>query len=392
MAETADAVVVGGGVVGSSVAYHLAEAGLRRVVVLEGAERQGTGSTGRAMGGARAQFASPAHVRMSLWSLDVFAAFEELTGVPAGFRPNGYLMLAARPEQLERLREARELQRAAGLLDVEILSAAEVCDRLPLLAPERVAGGAFRQGDAFVDPLALVSGFTRAALRRGARLRLSAPATGIRVEGGRVAGVEVRGEAISTPVVVNAAGPWAAAVAALAGVDLPVRPLRRQIAGTGPLADLPPDLPMVIDLEDGFHFRPDFRVGPPPGARLGAADPVDVSAFRTDFEPAFAEAVRARAARTAPLLGAAVIDPARCGAGLYAMSPDHHAILGESPEVAGLFFANGFSGHGVMHSPATGRILAELVTAGHSATFPEAADFGPGRFTSGRLLHEPAVY
>lgn len=391
MVETADVVVVGGGVVGSSIAYHLVEAGVRDVLVLEGAEHPGAGSTGRAMGGVRAQFASPSHIRMSLHSIEFFARFEELTGTPSDYRPDGYLLLASRPGQLERLREVRELQAAAGLHDVEILSAEEVLRRFPLLHPEAVLGGAFRQNDGFIDPLALIRGFSRRAAEGGARLRMGAPATAIRREGNRVAGVETPGGVVATRVVVNAAGPWAAGVAAMAGVDLPVRPLRRQIVGTLPFPGLPPGLPMIIDLTDGFHFRPDYRMGPP-GVRIAAPDPEEVWGFRTDFDPTFAEALLPRAERTAPCLRGVVVDPARCSAGLYSVSPDHHAILGEAPGVEGLFLANGFSGHGVMHSPATGRILAELVVHGESRTFPEAAEFSPRRFPAGRLLHEPAVY
>lgn len=392
LAERADVVIIGAGVVGSSIACHLVQVGVRSVVMLESAERQGSGTTGRAIGGVRAQFANPAHIRMSLHSLDCFARFEEITGIPSGYRPNGYLLLATRPGQLERLHQVREHQRAAGLHDVEILSAAEIAYRFPLLRVDAVFGGAFRQADGFIDPLALVQGYTQSAVEGGARLRLAAPAIGIRVRSGRVAGVQTPDGFISTRTVVNAAGPWAAAIARMADIDLPVRPLRRQIVGIRPLAGLPPDLPMVIDLGDGLHFRPDFRVGPPPGLRIGAPDPVEVWDFGTEFDPSILAAIFPRAELTAPLLRGAVVDRDRCSAGLYEVSPDHHAILGSMPEVEGFFFANGFSGHGVMHSPATGLILAELITRGVSSTFPEVAEFAPDRFREGRLLHEPAVY
>lgn len=391
MARTADVVVIGGGITGASVAFHLCTAGVRRVVVLERG-RSGDGSTGRAMGGARAQFADPLHIRMSLHSIAVFERFEEITGCGAGYLPHGYLLLATSAAHLERLAQIGSVQRAEGLTDVEMLSTAEVARRLPFLRTDDVLGAAFRQRDGFVDPLAVMRGFASAAARMGARLLERSPVWAVRVSGGRVVGVNTEGGRIDAPCVVNAAGPWAAEIARMAGVDLPVRPLRRQIARTGPIALLPPDTPMVIDLTDGFHLRPDPRGDRTPGLRIAGPDPVE--AYGLDFraDPAFGDAAAAWLGRRAPELARAAGGTPRCSAGLYAVSPDHHAILGEEPGVRGFYEANGFSGHGVMHAPATGRILAELVTAGRSETFPGADALSPSRFLAGELLHEPAVF
>lgn len=391
MRESADVVIVGGGVVGASIAYHLTRLGVRDVVVLERGG-VGSGSTGRAMGGVRAQFADPLHIRMSLFSMEMFERLGEITGFDPGYLPHGYLLLATTDEHVERLEEVSALQRAAGLDDVQMLNADEVGQRLPFLETRDVRGAAFRQRDGFIDPLALLRGFRAAAERAGCRVEEGAPVTAIVTERGRVVGVQTASRSIATRVLVNAAGAWSASVAALVGSELPVTPLRRQIVRTGPVTSLSGEIPMVIDLTDGFHFRPDPRESGPPGIRIAGPDARERRAFDEAFDPDFVGPAVGWACRRAPRLGGIRAEPDRCSAGLYAMTPDHHAILGEDPRVQGFFQANGFSGHGVMHSPATGRILAELITDGRSSTFPDAERLGPGRFAAGALLHEPAVF
>lgn len=391
MRETADVVVVGGGVTGASIAFHLAEAGVRDVVVLESG-RLGSGSTGRAMGGMRAQFADPLHIRMSLFSMALFEAFADVTGGSCGYLPHGYLLLATTPEHLTGLADAARIQRAAGLSDVEALTADEVARRLPFLECSDVMGAAFRERDGFIDPIGLLNGFADAAMRAGCRFVESARVTAVRTAGGTVVGVDTADRAFDAPVVVNAAGAWSAAVAGLAGIELPVQPLRRQLARTRPVPDVPAAMPMVIDLTNGFHFRPDPRGSGPPGLRIAGPDARPVQDFETSFDREFLHPAISWATRRAPRLGPLTPDEPRCSAGLYAVSPDHHAILGEEAELRGFYEANGFSGHGVMHSPATGRILAELITSGRSETFPEASCLGPARLRDGTLLTEPAVF
>lgn len=391
MAETADVVVIGGGVTGASIAFHLAVAGVRDVVVIERG-RLGGGSTSRAMGGVRAQFADPIHIRMSLFSIDVFERFTDLTGCPAGYLPHGYLLLATSPAHMARLAEVSTLQSRAGLDDVEMITPAEVARRLPFLDTSDVLGAAFRQRDGFVEPLAILHGFAAAAGRAGCRFIEGEAVADIEVSGGRIAGVRTSTVSIATRTVVNAAGAWSAGTAALAGLDLPLRPLRRQITRTRPVPGMPDGSPMVIDLTDGFHFRPDPRPAGPQGLRIAGPDAEELHGFDDAFDPVFAGRAVAWARRRAPGLGSPEADLDRCSAGLYAVTPDHHAVLGEEPDLPGFFQANGFSGHGVMHSPATGRILADLITAGGSDTFPGAERLGPGRFRMGALLNEPAVF
>lgn len=391
MASTADVVVIGGGVTGASVAFHLAMSGVRDVVVVERG-RRGGGSTARAMGGVRAQFADPLHIRMSLFSIQLFERFGDVTGRSSGYLPRGYLLLATTPEHTARLAEVAALQRSAGLHDVETLTPDEVARRLPFLEMDDVLGASFRQRDGFVEPMALVGGFSAAAKRAGCRFIEGEEVTAIESSDGAVAGVRTPGRVIATRTVVNAAGAWSAGVAALAGLELPLRPMRRQIARTGPLPALPAEIPMVIDLTDGFHFRPDPRAEGPAGLRIAGPDREVLYGFDDTVDPMFARRAVDWAHRRAPGLGRPEPEPALCSAGLYAVTPDNHAVLGEEPELRGFFHANGFSGHGVMHSPATGRIIADLITTGRSATFPGAERLGPGRFRAGALLTEPSVF
>ncbi|HEY0404534.1 MAG TPA: FAD-dependent oxidoreductase [Pyrinomonadaceae bacterium] len=393
MSETAEIVIIGGGIVGASVAYHLTQAGCANVCLLEREAAQGLGSTGRATGGVRAQFATSINIRMSRYSIDFIKNFAEATGHDAGYDPAGYLFVATTERQLEYLRANCERQRLEGVTNVEIIGAADVGAIVPQLRVDDVVGASFCQTDGFVRPLSLLEGFMARACERGVRVRLETEVKGIAVDGKGVAGVMTTRGFISTRVVVNATGAWAAEVARMAGVELPVVPLRRQLVGTKPLAAMPARFPMVIDLTDGFHFRPDSAAaneGATPGVLLAWPDPSETPGFNTEFEPEFAERVLPRAIHRAPCLADALIEPKRCRAGLYEVTPDHHAIIGEAAGVRGLYFANGFSGHGVMHSPATGRVLAELIMDG-AARLMDVSSLSAERFRSGQLLEETSV-
>ncbi|MBD0326123.1 MAG: FAD-binding oxidoreductase [Pyrinomonadaceae bacterium] len=390
MRETADVVIIGGGIVGASVAYHLAEAGYTNVRIVERETAQGLGSTGRATGGVRAQFATAVNIRMSRYSIDFISHFEEATGHPSGYDPAGYLFVATNERQLQYLKETGERQRSEGLTNVEIVSAADIRRMMPQLRADDIVGGSFCQTDGFVVPLSILRGFSERAFERGVRLWLETEVTGIEVEGGSVSRVLTTRGAISTRAVVNATGAWAANVARLAGVEIPITPLRRQLVCTKPLAEMPARFPMVIDMSDGFHFRPDSLAGASPGVLLAWPDPEEEAGFESEFDERFAEKLLPRAVSRVPCLAGAEIDEKRCRAGLYEVTPDHHAIIGEAPGVRGLFLANGFSGHGVMHSPATGLVMSELILEGQARSLDVSA-LGAERFTSGRLLEETSV-
>ncbi|HTB19797.1 MAG TPA: FAD-binding oxidoreductase, partial [Bryobacteraceae bacterium] len=200
-----------------------------------------------------------------------------------------------------------------------------------------------------------------------------------------VSGVLTSKGGISAPVVVNAAGPWAAGIARMAGVDLPVQPLRRMLVPTEPFPGLPERLPMMIDMSTGWHFRQEGL-----GLLMAWAHPNEEPGFRADFDPAYIEKILTHAASRVPDFANLAVNPRRCWAGMYEMSPDHHAILGPSPDVRGFYFANGFSGHGVMHSPATGRILADLILKGETHVI-DAQDLNVQRFAEGRAIEETAI-
>lgn len=390
MIETAEVVVIGGGVVGSSVAYHLAEAGCADVLIVERGTGQGLGSTGKATGGVRAQFATAVNIRMSLYSIDFFSRFEEATGHACGYQPNGYLFVATSEAHFAQLTRNRERQIAAGLTTVELLTAQDVAALVPQLRVDDVVGGSFCQSDGFIDPLAVMRGFTFRARERGVRLWTGTCVTGIEVARGAVAGVLTTRGAIATRAVVNASGAWAAAVARLAGVEIPVTPLRRHLVATGPLEGFSRDLPMVIDMSNGFHFRPIQHEGAGTGVLLAWPDEEETPGFKEDFDSSFVPKVLQRARERVPRLAAARVEPERSRAGLYEMTPDAHAIIGAAPGVGGLYLANGFSGHGVMHSPATGRVLAELVLEGEARSL-DVTTLAPERFEQGRLLSENGV-
>jgi sarcosine oxidase, subunit beta len=384
MSATADVVIIGGGIVGSSIAYHLAEAGCANVLIVEREEKQGLGSTSKSMGGVRAQFATPINIQMSIYSIDLFSRFEEVTGQTADYRAHGYLFCATAEAHLNYLRENQEKQKAFGLKNAEMVSREDVVKMVPQLIADDVIGGAYCPTDGFVDPYGVMTGFAKRAKELGARVWLDTAVTGVDVENGAVTGVRTTRGEVSTRNVVNAAGPWAASVAQMAGVELPVTPLRRQIVKTQRCDFLPAKFPMVIDMSTGFHFRREGEA-----ILMAWPDDEETCGFNTAFTHDFLEKILTRAVDRVPQFADLPVNPKQCWAGMYEVSPDHHAIIGPAPGVKGLFFANGFSGHGVMHSPASGRITADLILGRQS--FVDPAPLGVERFAEGRLLEETAV-
>lgn len=385
MSEKAEIVIIGGGIVGSSIAYHLTAAGCRDVLVIERETYQGKGSTGKSMGGVRAQFSSAPNIQMSLYSIAFFRSFEEIVGHPSGYKPQGYLFVATRESHLEYLRRNQELQIWLGLKSVQMLTREEIVRVLPQIRADDVVGGSFCATDGFVDPYSVMVGFISAATKNGARLCRDAEVIGIELDTQGIAGVKTTKGTIATRTVVNAAGPWAAQVARLAGVDLPVEPLRRMLVPTEPFNELPPRTPMVIDMSTGFHFRPEGL-----GLLLAWNDPEETPGFKFDFDPNFIEKILTHAVTRVPCFERLEVNPRRAWAGLYEMTPDHHCILGPAPGVRGFFLANGFSGHGVMHSPATGKILSDLILK-RSTDIVDPNALSIERFAAGRLLEEAAV-
>jgi len=381
----AEVVIIGGGIVGSSIAWHLTEAGCRDVLVLERETHQGKGSTGKSMGGVRAQFSTPVNIQMSLYSIPFYDTFEERLGHPSGYRAQGYLFVATSEAHLAYLRANFERQVAMGLKTARLISAEDITHLYPQLRADDIVGGSFCSTDGFVDPYSAMVGFMTRAAQQGARLWRDTEVTGITRNGDRITGVETTRGPVAAGAVVNAAGPWAAQVARMAGVDLPVEPLRRMLVPTEPFDGFPRTAPMIIDMSNGFHFRPEGL-----GFLMAWNDPEETPGYRTDFDPNFVEKVLTRAASRVPCFEEVAVNPKRAWAGLYEMTPDHHPILGAAPGVEGLFFANGFSGHGVMHAPATGKIVADIVLKG-ATDLVDAKLLDLARFAERRMIEETAV-
>lgn len=384
--QTADVVIIGGGIVGSSIAWHLTDAGCKNVLVIERESSQGKGSTGKSMGGVRAQFSTPVNIQMSLYSIPFYARFEEIVGYPADYRPQGYLFLATKDSHLTYLRDNFARQKKLGLTSARLLPADEIRAMLPQLRSDDILGGSFCSTDGFVDPYSVMNGFMASAAEHGATLWKKTAVTGITINQQGAFSVETSRGPVSTRTVVNAAGAWSAQIAKFVGIDLPVEPLRRMLVPSEPFSDFPHSSPMVIDMSTGFHFRPEGR-----GFLLAWNDPEETPGYKTDFEPSFIEKILIHAADRVPVFENLPINPKRAWAGLYEMTPDHHCVLGPVEAVTGFFLANGFSGHGVMHSPATGKIITDLILQGKTNVVNDVSVLRFERFARGELLHETAV-
>jgi sarcosine oxidase, subunit beta len=385
----AEIIIIGAGVVGASVAYNLTERGAKSLLILEREAQQGSGSTGKATGGVRAQFETEINIKMSLYSLEFFAN----CGFDCGYEPRGYLFFATDERQFDYLQRNVEFQKSLGVKDVEIVDAEQIREICPILNCEDIVGGSFGGRDGFINPLAVMNGFTAKALTNGARLEFETQVLGIETKSGKVVAVETNQGRIECEKVVLATGARARELAQTAGIDLPVTPQKRQIVWAKSQKQLPANLPMVIDIGSGFHFRParDFTSNEPVKTDeilFAYPDADEKPSFDTNFDESFIEKVYAKANHRSPFLYETKPILEKCRAGLYENTPDHHAILGGC-DVSGLYFANGFSGHGVMHSPATGRALAEIILDG-KASFLDVACLSFERFAKGELLHETA--
>ena len=384
--ESAEVVIVGGGVVGASIAYHLAARGCTDVRVLERGALAGEGSTGKATGGIRAQFGSDVNVRLSLLSLEKLLRFPQELGVDSGYRPCGYLFLADSAGSMDTLLAAQAVQHAAGVANARAVDPREALAINPAISVDGVVGGTWCPTDGFIRPLEILRGYTEGARRLGARFDYGAPVEAVERAGDRVTAVRTKAGRIAAGAVVNAAGAWARVVGRMAGVEVPVTPLRRQIAPTVPTDVLPECMPLTIFVDDGFHARVrDGRV-----LLLWPDEPRSADPFDLAFDEAWLPEVTARAHRRIPCLRGVPVDRAACWNGLYEVSPDRHVLLGPAPGVDNLYLANGSSGHGVMHSPAIGQLLAETILDGAASSLDVHA-LRPSRFAEGDAIESPEL-
>jgi sarcosine oxidase subunit beta len=376
--KTAEIIIIGGGVMGASAAYHLADRGVKNIVLLEKESLFGQGATGRCAGGVRYQFATEINIRLSLASLPMLERFKDEIGQELDYRQCGYLFVLTKEKDVATFRQNVELQHKLGVR-TEWLAAREVRRRLPLMKFDDALAGTFHQKDGLVDPNSVVMGYIGAAQRLGVKAISEAEVVGIRVRGDQVIGVETARGSVETRWILNAAGPWSAQIGRMAGVDLPIQPIRRQMFTTTSLPEIPSDFPFVIDFAQSLYFHRDGE-----GLLIGMSNPHEKPGFDqtvdTDFELINLEAAIGRM----PLLEKA--GRAANWAGLYEVTPDAHPIFGGTP-IQGFYVVAGFSGHGFMHGPIAGKLMAEYISDGTFQTV-DVSMLDLARFQEGRLIQE----
>jgi sarcosine oxidase, subunit beta len=376
----AGVVIVGGGVIGTSIAFHLAEAGVRDVVLLERGSLGG-GSTCRAAGGVRAQFSDALNVEIASRSLRAFADFGSRPAWEIDLRRVGYLFLLTRGADVTAFERGVELQNALGVPS-RMVSAAEAKRLSPLITVDDVLAAAFSPEDGHATPEAVVQGYATAARSLGARLVTGCDVTGIDVATGDIRGVQTPLGPVRTGAVICAAGAWSAQVGAMAGMPLPVTPLRRQVLFTTPMPELPSHIPMTIDFATSFYFH---REGP--GLLFGMSDPAETPGFKLDTSDNWIPALLEAAERRAPAIAEAGI--AGGWAGLYEMTPDHNALIGQARHPSRFLYATGFSGHGFLQAPAVGEIMRDLFLG--RPPFVDVTPLSADRFSGDGLRPERIV-
>ncbi|MFQ6078231.1 MAG: NAD(P)/FAD-dependent oxidoreductase [Thermodesulfobacteriota bacterium] len=377
MRKTAGIVIIGGGIIGVSVAYYLGKMGAKNVILLE-KDLVGEGSTGLCAGGIRRQWSTEVNMHFALKAFEMYQNFGDEFGVDPEFHQIGYLFLATSQEELDTFEKNVEFQNRFGVPS-QILTPEEIKKGWPFLNTEDVLGGAFCDTDGYAGPYEVTEAIARAARRHGVEILEKTEATSIEVERDRIVSVTTKVGRVETPIVVNAAGPYAANVGRMAGIEVPVKPIRRQLFVTDAFHMIPPSVPYTIDHGQNFYFRREGEAV----LFSGPQDELPSFNLKTDFDSMVETAEKAM--RRVPVFEEANI--ARGWAGLYEISPDNHAILGKVQEVEGLILANGFSGHGFQHGPTAGMVIAELILNGRAETI-DIEPLAPTRFKEGKTIKE----
>jgi len=376
--NTADIVIIGGGVMGASAAYHLAKHGMKNIVLLEKEEFFGTGATGRCAGGVRYQFSTEINVKLSLESLPMIECFKDEIGQDVNYRQCGYLLIATNKKDATTFKHNVELQNSLGVKTI-LLTGDEVRARLPLMKFEDAITGTFNPTDGIVDPNSVVAGYISAAHKMGVKALTHVEVTGIHVSGDEVKAVETTQGLIQTRMILNAAGPWAGQIGEMAGVKIPVVPIRRQMFTTNPLKEIPEDFPFVIDFAQSLYFH---REGE--GLLIGMSNQNEKPGFDQSVDEEFEFVNLETAIERLPLLERA--SRASHWAGLYEVTPDAHPIFGGS-NLKGFTICAGFSGHGFMHGPVAGKLMSEYILDGKFSTL-DVSMLDLPRFEEGRLIKE----
>ena len=376
--KTADIVIIGGGVMGASAAYHLAQRGVKNILLLEKEEVFGSGATGRCAGGVRYQFSTEINVKLSLESLPMIERFKDEIGQDVNYRQCGYLLVATNEKDATTFKHNVDMQNRLGV-QTQLLSGNEVHERLPLMHFEDAIAGTFNQKDGIVDPNSVVMGYVSAAQKMGVRAISNTEVTGISVSEDKIEGVKTSQGEVKTRTVINAAGPWAGLIGEMAGVHIPIVPLRRQMFTTNPLKEVPEDFPFVIDFGQSLYFH---REGE--GLLIGMSNQNEKAGFDQNVDEDFELVNLEVAVERMPLLEKA--SRASHWAGLYEVTPDAHPVYGKT-NVDGFLVCAGFSGHGFMHGPVSGKLMSELILDGKFSTL-DVSMLDLARFGEGRLIKE----
>lgn len=376
--KTADIVIIGGGVMGASAAYHLAQRGMKNIILLEKETFFGQGATGRCAGGVRYQFSTEINIKLSIESLPMLERFKDEIGQDVSYKQFGYLLVATNKKDVNVFEHNVKMQNGLGV-PTQLLSGDEVRRRLPIMKFDDALAGTFNAKDGIVDPNSVVMGYIGAAQRMGVQAFTGAEVTGITVSGDKVEEVQTTIGAVKTRMILNAAGPWASPIGQMAGVQLPVIPLRRQMFTTNPLKEIPADFPFVIDFAKSLYFH---REGE--GLLIGMSNQNEQPGFEQNVDEDF-ELINFEAAiERIPLIEKA--QRTSHWAGLYEVTPDAHPIYGET-NVDGFYVCAGFSGHGFMHGPVSGKLMAEKILDGKFSSV-DVSMLDLKRFEEGRLIQE----
>lgn len=376
--KKADILIIGGGVMGASAAYHLAKRGVKDILLLEKESHFGTGATGRCAGGVRYQFSTEVNIRLSLESLPMLERFKDEIGQDVNYHKYGYLLIATNEKDVEEFKYNLALQHRLGV-QTEWLTGDDVRRRLPLMRFDDALAGTFHPKDGTVDPNSVVMGYLNAAQKMGVAALTGVEVIGITVGAGEVRSVKTTLGEVEARIVLNAAGPWSGLIAAMAGVDIPLIPLRRQMFTTNPLNELPEDFPFVIDFAKSLYFH---REGE--GLLVGMSNPGEKPGYDQSVDEEFELVSLEAAIKRMPLLEKA--SRASHWAGLYEVTPDAHPIYGAT-DVKGFFLCTGFSGHGFMHGPISGKLMSEIILDGKFSTV-DVSMLDLKRFEEGRSIRE----
>ena len=379
---SASVVIIGGGIMGTSAAFHLAEAGVADVLLLERGLLAG-GSTSKAAGGIRAQFSDPVNIELGARGLAAFENFHERPGWAIDLHQVGYLFVISEEDDLSAYEDSIALQQRMGV-NSRLLTPREAHELSPGIVVDDLLAAAFHPRDGYCSPESVVHGYAAGARRHGAVVRTGVTVEGIEMDGTAIVAVHTSAGVVRTSTVVCTAGAWSKEIGAMAGVDLEVEPLRRQILITEPLDDpltsvLPSSMPMTIDAATTFYLH---REGP--GVLLGMSYAGETTGFHHDYsEDWMPDLVDAMERRCPSLLDVGI---AHRWSGLYEVTPDSNALIGEAPEVERFIYAAGFSGHGFLQGPAVGEVLRDLYLQREPPV--DVTPFAADRFATGGLRAE----